>query len=109
MNLTPPPLSLSPSVCLTLSMSLGQIVADIYEAQGLAFVEVSATFLNNELLPLVKKTVTDIKVRGGSKIKHVLSELTIFPFYQILLSVRRTFLSRQRWSSRRSVQDVKAP
>uniref|UniRef100_A0A674N538 Inter-alpha-trypsin inhibitor heavy chain H3 n=1 Tax=Takifugu rubripes TaxID=31033 RepID=A0A674N538_TAKRU len=33
-----------------------QIVADIYEAQGLAFVEASATFLTNELLPLVKKT-----------------------------------------------------
>lgn len=45
-------------------MSLGQIVADIYEAQGLAFVEASATFLTNELLPLVKKTVADTKVRG---------------------------------------------
>eukprot|EP00066_Takifugu_rubripes_P023204 XP_011612470.1 PREDICTED: inter-alpha-trypsin inhibitor heavy chain H3-like isoform X1 [Takifugu rubripes] len=38
-----------------------QIVADIYEAQGLAFVEASATFLTNELLPLVKKTVADTK------------------------------------------------
>ncbi|CAG02025.1 unnamed protein product, partial [Tetraodon nigroviridis] len=38
-----------------------QIVADIYEAQGLAFVEASATFLTNELLPLVKKTVTDTR------------------------------------------------
>lgn len=51
-------------VCVSLSMSLGQIVADIYEAQGLAFVEASATFLTNELLPLVKKTVADTKVRG---------------------------------------------
>lgn len=49
---------------LCLCLSLGQIVADIYEAQGLAFVEASATFLTNELLPLVKKTVTDTKVRG---------------------------------------------
>lgn len=48
---------------LCLCLSLGQIVADIYEAQGLAFVEASATFLTNELLPLVKKTVTDTRVR----------------------------------------------
>lgn len=44
-------------------------MADIYEAQGLDFVEASATFLTNDLLPLVKKTVTDTKVRGE---KHVL-------------------------------------
>lgn len=62
-----PSLSLSLSVCVSLSMSLGQIVADIYEAQGLAFVEASATFLTNELLPLVKKTVADTKVRGVQK------------------------------------------
>lgn len=54
-------------------MSLGQIVADIYEAQGLAFVEASATFLTNELLPLVKKTVTDTKVRGVQK-ENILDE-----------------------------------
>ncbi|XP_042261663.1 inter-alpha-trypsin inhibitor heavy chain H3-like isoform X1 [Thunnus maccoyii] len=38
-----------------------QIVADIYEPQGIAFVEASATFLTNELLPLVEKIVTDTK------------------------------------------------
>uniref|UniRef100_A0A8C4ZZE1 Inter-alpha-trypsin inhibitor heavy chain H3 n=1 Tax=Gadus morhua TaxID=8049 RepID=A0A8C4ZZE1_GADMO len=33
-----------------------QIVADIYEPQGIAFVDAHATFLSNELLPLVEKT-----------------------------------------------------
>uniref|UniRef100_A0A8C5APE9 Inter-alpha-trypsin inhibitor heavy chain H3 n=1 Tax=Gadus morhua TaxID=8049 RepID=A0A8C5APE9_GADMO len=37
------------------------IVADIYEPQGIAFVDAHATFLTNELLPLVEKTVTDNK------------------------------------------------
>ncbi|XP_058487912.1 inter-alpha-trypsin inhibitor heavy chain H3-like isoform X1 [Solea solea] len=38
-----------------------QIVADIYEPQGISFVEATATFLTNDLLPLVEKTVTDKK------------------------------------------------
>uniref|UniRef100_A0A665UNT7 Inter-alpha-trypsin inhibitor heavy chain H3 n=1 Tax=Echeneis naucrates TaxID=173247 RepID=A0A665UNT7_ECHNA len=38
-----------------------QIVADIYEPQGIAFVDAHATFLSNDLLPLVEKTVTDKK------------------------------------------------
>ncbi|XP_034389630.1 inter-alpha-trypsin inhibitor heavy chain H3-like isoform X2 [Cyclopterus lumpus] len=38
-----------------------QIVANIYEAQGIAFVEATATFLSNELLPLVDKTISDNK------------------------------------------------
>ncbi|CAK6958437.1 inter-alpha-trypsin inhibitor heavy chain H3-like isoform X1 [Scomber scombrus] len=38
-----------------------QIVADIYEPQGIAFVEASGTFFSNELLPLVEKIVTDTK------------------------------------------------
>ncbi|XP_074470274.1 inter-alpha-trypsin inhibitor heavy chain H3-like isoform X2 [Sebastes fasciatus] len=38
-----------------------QIVTNIYEPQGIAFVDASATFLSNELLPLVEKTVTDKK------------------------------------------------
>ncbi|KAM6947541.1 inter-alpha-trypsin inhibitor heavy chain H3-like isoform 1-T1 [Lycodopsis pacificus] len=38
-----------------------QIVTNIYEPQGIAFVEATATFLTNELLPLVEKTVTDTK------------------------------------------------
>lgn len=39
-------------------------MADIYEPQGLAFVEATATFLTNELLSLVEKTVMDNKVMG---------------------------------------------
>ncbi|KAJ3581166.1 hypothetical protein NHX12_016967 [Muraenolepis orangiensis] len=38
-----------------------QISADIYEPQGIAFVDAHGTFLSNELLPLVEKTVTDNK------------------------------------------------
>ncbi|XP_007563410.1 inter-alpha-trypsin inhibitor heavy chain H3-like [Poecilia formosa] len=38
-----------------------QITADIYEPQGIAFVEATATFLTNELLNLVEKTTTDTK------------------------------------------------
>uniref|UniRef100_A0A8C2ZP09 Inter-alpha-trypsin inhibitor heavy chain H3 n=1 Tax=Cyclopterus lumpus TaxID=8103 RepID=A0A8C2ZP09_CYCLU len=40
---------------------LTRIVANIYEAQGIAFVEATATFLSNELLPLVDKTISDNK------------------------------------------------
>nr|XP_046240478.1 inter-alpha-trypsin inhibitor heavy chain H3-like [Scatophagus argus] len=36
-----------------------QIVADIYEPQGISFVDTAATFLSNDLLSLVEKTVTD--------------------------------------------------
>ncbi len=39
-----------------------QIVADIYESQGISFVDAYGTFITNELLPLVEKTVTDKKV-----------------------------------------------
>uniref|UniRef100_A0A8C1KHL5 Inter-alpha-trypsin inhibitor heavy chain H3 n=1 Tax=Cyprinus carpio TaxID=7962 RepID=A0A8C1KHL5_CYPCA len=38
-----------------------EIVVDIYEPKGIAFVDVNGTFITNELLPLVKKTVTDKK------------------------------------------------
>ncbi|XP_074541033.1 inter-alpha-trypsin inhibitor heavy chain H3-like isoform X2 [Halichoeres trimaculatus] len=38
-----------------------QIVADIFEPQGIAFVEATASFLTNDLLSLVEKTVTDNK------------------------------------------------
>lgn len=37
-------------------------MVDIYEPNGIAFVDVNGTF-TNELLPLVKKTVADKKVR----------------------------------------------
>ncbi|XP_062401903.1 inter-alpha-trypsin inhibitor heavy chain H3-like [Sardina pilchardus] len=38
-----------------------EIVADIYEPQGIAFLDAYGTFITNELLPLVEKTVTDNK------------------------------------------------
>ncbi|XP_038553894.1 inter-alpha-trypsin inhibitor heavy chain H3-like isoform X4 [Micropterus salmoides] len=38
-----------------------QIVTNIYEPQGISYVDTHATFLSNELLPLVEKTVTDKK------------------------------------------------
>ncbi|XP_075951942.1 inter-alpha-trypsin inhibitor heavy chain H3-like [Anarhichas minor] len=38
-----------------------QIVTNIYEPQGISYVDAHATFLSNELLPLVKKTVSDNK------------------------------------------------
>ncbi|XP_067288464.1 inter-alpha-trypsin inhibitor heavy chain H3a isoform X1 [Pseudorasbora parva] len=38
-----------------------EIVADIYEPQGITFVDAYGTFITNELLPLVEKTVTDKK------------------------------------------------
>uniref|UniRef100_A0A3P9KPW3 Inter-alpha-trypsin inhibitor heavy chain H3 n=1 Tax=Oryzias latipes TaxID=8090 RepID=A0A3P9KPW3_ORYLA len=38
-----------------------KIVTKIYEPQGLAHVDAHATFLSNDLLPLVEKTVTDKK------------------------------------------------
>ncbi|XP_030634237.1 inter-alpha-trypsin inhibitor heavy chain H3-like [Chanos chanos] len=38
-----------------------EIVADVYEPQGITFLDVNATFITNELLPLVQKTVTDKK------------------------------------------------
>uniref|UniRef100_A0A3Q1EED8 Inter-alpha-trypsin inhibitor heavy chain H3 n=1 Tax=Acanthochromis polyacanthus TaxID=80966 RepID=A0A3Q1EED8_9TELE len=40
-----------------------EIVTNIYEPQGLSYVDTHATFLSNELLPLVEKTVTDKKAR----------------------------------------------
>uniref|UniRef100_A0A6Q2YD80 Inter-alpha-trypsin inhibitor heavy chain H3 n=1 Tax=Esox lucius TaxID=8010 RepID=A0A6Q2YD80_ESOLU len=38
-----------------------EIVADIYEPQGIAFLDAYGTFITNDLLPLVEKTVTDKK------------------------------------------------
>ncbi|XP_040889346.1 inter-alpha-trypsin inhibitor heavy chain H3-like [Toxotes jaculatrix] len=38
-----------------------QIVTNIYEPQGIAYVDAYATFLSNDLLPLVEKTVSDKK------------------------------------------------
>ncbi|XP_072238791.1 inter-alpha-trypsin inhibitor heavy chain H3-like [Leuresthes tenuis] len=38
-----------------------RIVTNIYEPQGLSYVDAHSTFLSNDLLPLVEKTVTDKK------------------------------------------------
>ncbi|KAI1890884.1 hypothetical protein AGOR_G00158200 [Albula goreensis] len=38
-----------------------EIVADIYEPQGIAYVDAHGTFVTNDLLPLVETTVTDTK------------------------------------------------
>ncbi|XP_051957376.1 inter-alpha-trypsin inhibitor heavy chain H3a [Xyrauchen texanus] len=38
-----------------------EIVVDIYELQGIAFLDAYGTFITNELLPLVEKTVTEKK------------------------------------------------
>ncbi|KAL7843615.1 hypothetical protein AOLI_G00251270 [Acnodon oligacanthus] len=38
-----------------------EIAADIYEPQGIAFLDTYATFITNELLPLVEKTIADKK------------------------------------------------
>lgn len=52
--------------CLTSLMFVCvQIVTNIYEPQGLSYVDAHATFLSNELLPLVEKTVSDKKVHDG--------------------------------------------
>ncbi|XP_060926103.1 inter-alpha-trypsin inhibitor heavy chain H3-like isoform X6 [Limanda limanda] len=40
-----------------------QIVTNIFEPQGITFVDAHATFLSNDLLPQVDKTVTDKKAR----------------------------------------------
>ncbi len=47
-------------------------MVDIYEPQGIAFVNPTATFLTNELLSLVEKTITDTKVKG---------QKDFYPFY----------------------------
>lgn len=50
-------------------------MADIYEPLGLAFVQASATFLTNELLSLVEKTVTGTKVKGVRTFLRTLSSI----------------------------------
>uniref|UniRef100_H2S040 Inter-alpha-trypsin inhibitor heavy chain 3 n=1 Tax=Takifugu rubripes TaxID=31033 RepID=H2S040_TAKRU len=39
-----------------------KIVSNIFEPQGISYIDAHATFLTNDLLPLVEKTVTDKKV-----------------------------------------------
>ncbi|KAF4093629.1 hypothetical protein AMELA_G00004010 [Ameiurus melas] len=40
-----------------------EIVATVYEPQGITFLDTNVTFITNDLLPLVEKTVTDKKAR----------------------------------------------
>lgn len=40
-----------------------QIAATVYEPQGITFLDTNVTFITNDLLPLVEKTVTDKMVR----------------------------------------------
>lgn len=73
-----------------------QIVTNIFEPQGIANIDASATFLTNDLLPLVEKTVTDKKVRAST-------DLVIFcPFafqlslkYDLVHTLRPTSASHQ--------------
>lgn len=49
-------------VCLSVCACVRQIVADIYEPQGIKFVDAVASFFTNELMSLVDTTVMDTKV-----------------------------------------------
>ncbi|XP_069045730.1 inter-alpha-trypsin inhibitor heavy chain H3 isoform X1 [Lepisosteus oculatus] len=40
-----------------------EIMAELYEPQGIAFLEANGTFITNDLLPLVKTTITGNKAR----------------------------------------------
>lgn len=60
------------SLCLCLPV-WRQIVTNIYEPTGISYVDAHATFLSNELLPLVDKRVTDNKVRPQT-LKEVVSD-----------------------------------
>lgn len=57
-----------------------QIVANIYEPQGISFVDTRATFMTNDLLPLVEKTVTDKKV-------PTFTVLALLPFFWVLNTI----------------------
>jgi len=53
------------TVCVSLCVCVcvgRQIVVNIYEPQGFDNVDAHATFLSNELMPLVEKVVTENKV-----------------------------------------------
>ncbi|KTF83311.1 hypothetical protein cypCar_00046394 [Cyprinus carpio] len=74
-----------------------EIVVDIYEPKGIAFVDVNGTFITNELLPLVKKTVTDKKTREA--LMTILSELHEDDYFGLvtfddIIELWRPFLSK---------------
>lgn len=58
-------------LCICMFVCMWQIVANIYEPQGISHVEAHATFLSNELLPLVEKIVMDKKVRHTAGLKNL--------------------------------------
>lgn len=53
-------------VCVCVRARPRQILADIYEPQGIKFVDAAASFLTNDLLSLVDTTVTDTKVNTNT-------------------------------------------
>lgn len=53
-------------------------MADIYEPQGIAFLDAYGTFITNELLPLVDKTVADKKVAKTRKLCLYLLKKSFF-------------------------------
>lgn len=89
-------------------------MTNIYEPQGISYVDAHATFLSNELLPLVEKTVTDRKVPSYNNKPSdycaafyctVESQLgsQLCMYYSLF---RHISPSHQPWSSRGSVQVV---
>ncbi len=59
-------------------------MTNIYEPQGISYVDAHATFLSNELLPLVQSTVTDKKVHDTKGL--IESCLPCVPDSQLFLS-----------------------
>lgn len=73
-----------------------QIVSNIFEPQGISYVDAHATFLTNDLLPLVEKTVTDKKVSGSTVL--VIScrfVLLLDAKYDLVHALRHTSVSHQ--------------
>lgn len=82
-----------------------QIVTNIYEPQGISYVDAHATFLTNDLLPLVEKTVTDKKVPVSTGLViYCHFVLLLGAKYNLVHMLRHTSVSHQLWNSRGSVQ-----
>lgn len=74
-------------------------MANIYEPQGISYVDAHATFMTNDLLPLVEKTVTERKVLSVRACTGVFIFCS-FAFlldakYDLVHTLRRTSVSRQ--------------
>lgn len=73
-----------------------QIVSNIFEPQGISYVDAHATFLTNDLLTLVEKTVTDKKVSVFTGL--VISCPFVFLLdakYDLVYTLRHTSVSHQ--------------